>query len=87
MSEEELNHILCEFHNKCLAPILTGIDSKITSIDFRIERVRDEIKKEHEELLMRAVNAEAKLKLYEELFNKLNLNIEAKNESRESDRT
>ena len=85
MSKEELNHILCEFHNTHLAPILTGIDSKIRSTDFRIERVRDEIKKEHEELLMRAVNAEAKLKLYEELFNKLNLNIEAKNESRESD--
>lgn len=73
MSEEEINKLLCDYHNNYLSPILT-------SIDVKIEKLRDDIKKEHEDLLMRAVNAETKLKLYEGLFSKLNLNMEVKND-------
>lgn len=76
MSEEEINKLFCDYHNNYLAPTLT-------SIDIKIEKVRDEIKKEHEDLLMRAVNAETKLKLYEGLFSKLNLNMEVRNEPQE----
>lgn len=75
MTEEEINRLLCDYLNNYLSPILTSIDS-------RIEKLRDDIKKEHEDLLMRAVNAETKLKLYEGLFSKLNLNMEVKNEPR-----
>ena len=74
MNEEEINKILCEFHNNYLAPALT-------SLDFRIEKLRDDMKKEHEDLLMRAANAETKLKLYEGLVSRLNLNMEVKNEA------
>ena len=73
MTEEELNNLLCKNWNNYFAPVLTDIDNKI-------ERLRADIRKEHEDLLMRAVNAETKLKLYEGLFNKLNLNMEIKNE-------
>lgn len=73
MTKEEINKLLCEYLNSYLSPILTSIDS-------RIEKLRDDIKKEHEDLLMRAINAETKLKLYEGLFSKLNLNMEVKNE-------
>ena len=73
MSEEEINNLLCKNWNNYFAPVLTDIDNKI-------EKLRDDIRKEHEDLLMRAVNAETKLKLYEGLFNKLNLNMEVKNE-------
>lgn len=73
MTEEEINRILCEFYNNHLV-------HSLTSIDIKIEKVRDEIKQEHEDLLMRAINAETKLKLYEGLFSKLNLNLEVKNE-------
>lgn len=73
MKEEEINKLLCDYHNNYLSPILTDIDN-------RIEKLRDDIKREHEDLLMRAVNAETKLRLYEGLFSKLNLNMEVSNE-------
>lgn len=41
--------------------------------------LREDIKREHEDLSMRAIKAETKLKLYEGLFSKLNLNMELKN--------
>lgn len=75
MSEEELNSLLCENWNNYFAPALTGIDNKI-------ERLRAEIEKEHEELKTRAITAETKLKLYEALFGKLNLNMEVENDTR-----
>lgn len=73
MIDEEIDKLFCDYHNNYLCPILTGIDNKI-------EKLRNDIRKEHEDLLMRAVNAETKLKLYENLFSKLNLNMEMKNE-------
>lgn len=73
MSEEEINKLLCKFYND-------HISFDLNSIDVRLEKLREDIKKEHEDLLMRAVNAETKLKLYEGLFSKLNLNMEVKNE-------
>ena len=72
MSDEEIRKLFCDYHNNYLCPILDGIDS-------RIEKLREELKKEHEDLLMRAVNAETKLKLYETLFSRLNLHMEVKN--------
>lgn len=39
------------------------------------------MKKEHEDLIKRAITAETKIKLYEQLLNKLNLNIELNNEN------
>ena len=68
MKEEEINNLLYKYHNNYAVPILTSMDTKI-------ERLREDIRKEHEDLLMRAVNAETKLKLYEAIFNKLNLNV------------
>ena len=77
MSEEErnelLNYLFNRYHRDYLAPILENMDS-------RMEKLRDDIKKEHEDLLIRAVNAETKLKMYEAIFSKLNLNMEVKNE-------
>lgn len=75
MSEDEINNLLCKNWNNYFAPALTDIDRKI-------EKLRGDIRKEHEDLLMRAVNAETKLKLYEDLFSKLNLNMEVKNNGR-----
>ena len=68
MKEEEINNLLYKYHNNYAVPILTSMDTKI-------ERLREDIRKEHEDLLMRAVNAETQLKLYEAIFNKLNLNV------------
>ena len=73
MSSEEINNLLCENWNNYFAPALTEINTKI-------ETLRAEIEKEHEELKTRAITAETKLKLYEALFGKLNLNLEVKNE-------
>ena len=73
MKEEEIDKLLYDYHRNYLVPILTSMDN-------RIDKLRDDIKKEHEDLLMRAVNAETKLRLYEGLFSKLNLNMEVKNE-------
>ena len=79
MKEEEINKLLCDYHNRYIGPILISIDNKI-------EKLRDDIKKEHEDLLMRAVNAETKLRLYEGLFSKLNLNMEVKNEQKRNNK-
>lgn len=73
MNEEEINKLLYKFNNEYVVPNLTNLFTVI-------EGLREDAKREREELLMRAVNAETKLKMYEGLFSKLNLNLEVKNE-------
>lgn len=71
MSEEEMANLWSQYFNNYISPILN-------SIDIKIEKIRDEFKSEHEDLRIRAINAETKLAMYEGLFGKLNLNVELK---------
>ena len=73
MSEEEFSKAISKFYNEYLSYELISIRNEVT-------KIREDMKKEHEDLLMRATTAETKLKLYEGLFSKLNLNMELKNE-------
>lgn len=73
MSEKDINELLSKYNNEYVVPNLTNLFTVI-------EGVREDAKREREELLMRAINAETKLKMYEGLFSKLNLNLEVKNE-------
>lgn len=75
MSEEEINRLLNKIFFDYVSPNLVSIDNKI-------EKLHEDIKKEREELLMRALHAEAKLNMYEGFFTKLNLNVEVKNDNR-----
>ena len=70
---EEIDSLLLKYWDSYISPSFRDIYSEI-------EKLRVDMKKEHEDLLIRAVNAETKLKLYEGLFSKLNLNMEVKNE-------
>lgn len=77
MKEEEIKKLLNDYNNQ-----FSGCWShNFVSIQNAIDKLREDNKKEREDLLMRAINAETKLKLYESLFSKLNLNMEVKNES------
>lgn len=73
MSEEELDKLWCKIWNRYFMPALNQQDQ-------RLDRIATEFYREHEELKARAITAETKLKFYEELFGKLNLNMEVKNE-------
>lgn len=73
MSKEELDKLFYDFYNNYLSYTLTGIDN-------RLAELRNSMEKEHEELKTRVIEAETKLKLYEAIFNKLNLNIDIKQE-------
>jgi hypothetical protein len=73
MSEEEMSNLWSKYLNEFISPVLTDIGHNI-------EKLRDEIRIEHEDLWKRAIDAETKLKLYEDLFKKLNLDLEIKNE-------
>lgn len=73
MSEEEFNKVVNKFYNEYLSYTLNDIRDEIAGL-------RQDMKKEHEDLQTRAITAETKLKLYEGLFSKLNLNMEVKNE-------
>lgn len=73
MSEEELNEFWRKLWDKYYAPALNQQDQ-------RLERLVVEFEREHEELKTRAIEAETKLKLYEALLGKLNLNVELKND-------
>lgn len=74
MSEEEFARVVNKLYNDCLSYTLNDIKNEIAEL-------RRNMEKEHEDLLTRATTAETKLKLYEGLFSKLNLNMEVKNES------
>lgn len=71
MSNEELAKLFSNFYNDYLSYNLTGIDN-------RLAELRRSMEKEHEDLKIRVIEAETKLKLYEAIFNKLNLNIDIK---------
>lgn len=72
MTEEEMVKLFQEFKDT-----VYRILEDNTSIFYEeLRRTRGEIEKEHSELEDRAITAETKLKLYEAMFEKLNLNLE-----------
>lgn len=73
MSEEEFSKAVNKLYENYLSYTLNDIRDQIADL-------RRDMEKEQEDLRARATTAETKLKLYEGLFNKLNLNMELKNE-------
>ena len=73
MSEEQFSKVINKLYNDYLSYTLNDIKNEIMEL-------RRNMQKEHEDLLTRATTAETKLKLYEGLFSKLNLNMEVKND-------
>lgn len=69
MSEEEINRILDHFYNNYLSHSLNDIARQV-------ERLKESMEREQNELKLRVAEAETKLRLYEAVFNKLNLNID-----------
>lgn len=69
MTQEEINRILTGFYNSYLG-------SEFRSIAEQIEKLRTSIEKERDELRFKVAEAETKLKLYEAIFDKMNLNID-----------
>ena len=67
-----------KFAKDYLVPELKGIDYRIGRLG---DEIRHEFEKEQEDLSKRVIKAETKLKLYEALFSKLNLNMELKDET------
>lgn len=72
MSEEEFSKAINKLYNDYLSYTLNDIKNEIAAL-------RRDMEKEHEDLQTRATTAETKLKLYEGLFSRLNLNMEVKN--------
>lgn len=71
MSEEDFDKKLMELEGA----IVNALDNYITPVYGSIERLKSEIGLERVELKDKLVKAEAKLKIYEAMFEKLNLNI------------
>lgn len=76
MSEEELVELLERFESKVTGRLLEIVDDNWKEVGNELRRMREEIKIEHSDLENRAITAETKLKLYEAMFEKLNLNLE-----------
>lgn len=68
MNKQEINEILCKFFNDYLS-------YRLSDINRQLEKLGTDMKQEHSDLLLRVTEAETKLKIYEALFNKLNLDI------------
>lgn len=71
MSEEDFDKKLAELEGT----IRNDLNNYITPVYGSIERLKSEIETERVELKSKLVKAEAKLKIYEAMFEKLNLNI------------
>ncbi len=56
--------------------VIDAINYGLNKVYLEIERLKSEIKAEHSELEEKLVKEEAKLRIYEAMFEKLNLNIE-----------
>lgn len=72
MSEEDFDKKLMELEGN----ITNSLNNYITPVYGSIERLKSEIETERLELKGKLVKAEAKLKIYEAMFEKLNLNID-----------
>lgn len=71
MNEEDFDKKLMELEGS----IVNALNNYITPVYGSIERLKSEIEIERIELKDKLVKAEAKLKIYEAMFEKLNLNI------------
>ena len=71
MSEEDIDKKLAELEGT----IRNDLNNYITPVYGSMERLKNEIEIERVELKDKLVKAEAKLKIYEAMFKKLNLNI------------
>ena len=71
MSEEDLDKKLAHFEGRIIDVMCNNLNPVYTSI----EGLKSEIKAERAELESKLVKAEARLKIYEAMFEKLNLNI------------
>lgn len=71
MSEEDFDKKLADLERR----IRNDLNNYITPVYGSIERLKSEIETERVELKSKLVKAEAKLKIYEAMFEKLNLNI------------
>ena len=72
MSEEDFDKKLMDLEGE----IRNALSNYITPVYRSIERLKSEIETERVELKSKLVKAEAKLKIYEAMFEKLNLNID-----------
>ena len=72
MSEEDFDKKLMELEGN----ITNSLNNYITPVYGSMERLKSEIEIERVELKDKLVKAEAKLKIYEAMFKKLNLNID-----------
>lgn len=71
MIEEDFDKKLADLEGN----IRNDLNNYITPVYGSIERLKDEISIERVELKDKLVKAEARLKIYEAMFEKLNLNI------------
>lgn len=71
MSEEDIDKKLAELEGT----IRNDLNNYITPVYGSMERLKSEIETERVELKSKLVKAESKLKIYEAMFEKLNLNI------------
>ena len=71
MSEEDFDKKLADLEER----IRNDLNNYITPVYGSMERLKTEIEVERVELKDKLVKAEAKLKIYEAMFKKLNLNI------------
>ena len=71
MSDEDFDKKLAELE----ATIRNDLNHYITPVYGSMERLKNEIEIERVELKDKLVKAEAKLKIYEAMFKKLNLNV------------
>lgn len=72
MKEEDFDKKLMYLEGR----IIDAISNDLNQIYMTIERLKSEIKNERAELEDKLVKAEARLKIYEAMFEKLNLNID-----------
>lgn len=71
MSEEDIDKKLADLEGD----IINALNNYITPVYGAIERLKTEIEIERVELKDKLVKTEAKLKIYEAMFKKLNLNV------------
>jgi len=81
MKEEDFDKKLAYLKGQIIDAIYNSLNPVYTSI----ERLKSEIKAERAELEDKLVKAEARLKIYEAMFDKLNLNINLSQRGEEED--
>ena len=76
MKEEELDELLERFEGKVISRLLEIVDDNWKVFNMELQKTREEIKRGYSDLESRAITAETKLRLYDAMFEKLNLNLE-----------